>query len=129
MQTDQQQGIRDALVARQEQLQGELDRLTSEMRDLGADQEAERGSVGNHSADDGSDVNEQERILTISNDLNDMLSEVNGAMVRLDEGTYGTCVRCGKPINPERLEAFPWVQHDVECQAIMEREAGLQVQR
>ncbi|MEJ7761249.1 MAG: TraR/DksA C4-type zinc finger protein [Thermomicrobiales bacterium] len=129
MQTDQQASIREALVARRDQLQGELDHLSSEMRELGADQEVERGSVGNHSADDGSDVNEQERILTISHDLNDMLSEANGALGRLDEGTYGICVRCGKPIDPERLEAFPWVQYDVECQGIMEREAGLHVPR
>ena len=129
MQDDQRQAIHEALVARRDQLQGELDRLASDMRDLGSDQEVERGSVGNHSADDGSDVQEQERILTMTNDLNDMLSEVNGAMGRLDAGTYGICVRCGKPINPERLEAFPWVQYDVECQAIMEREAGLYVSR
>ncbi len=129
MQDDQRQAIHEALVARRDQLQGELDRLASDMRDLGSDQEVERGSVGNHSADDGSDVQEQERILTMTNDLNDMLSEVNGAMGRLDAGTYGICVRCGKPVNPERLEAFPWVQYDVECQAIMEREAGLYVSR
>lgn len=118
----QEKKIRDALQERRDHVQGEFDRLQVEIRELGIAQEVERGGLGNHMADDGSNVSEQERILTVSNDLQDMLNQVADAEHRLDQGTYGDCERCGKPINSERLEAFPWVRYCVECQTIVERE-------
>jgi DnaK suppressor protein len=118
----QEKKIRDVLNERREHVQGELDRLQVEIRELGVAQEVERGGLGNHMADDGSNVSEQERILTVSNDLQDMLNQVTDAEHRLDQGIYGDCERCGKPINTERLEAFPWVRFCIECQTIIERE-------
>lgn len=121
----QEKKIRDALQERRDHVQGELDRLQSEIRELGVAQEIERGGLGNHMADDGSNVSEQERILTVSNDLQDMLNQVADAEHRLDQGVYGDCDRCGKPINAERLEAFPWVRFCIECQTVIEREQRL----
>ncbi len=129
MDKQQETKIRTALIERREHVQGELDRLQEEIRALGVDQEIERGGLGNHMADDGSNVSEQERILTLSNDLQDMLHQANDALERLDRGTYGDCERCGKPINPERLEAFPWVRYCIECQTIVEREQNMPVRQ
>jgi DnaK suppressor protein len=117
--------LRVALEARREQVQSELDRLDEEMRSLGADQESERGALGNHLAEDGSNVTEQSRILAVSGDLRDILAQVDDALARIEQGSYGLCRRCGKPINPERLEAFPYVAYDIECQQILEREQSL----
>lgn len=121
--------IRTALIERREHVQRELDRLQEEIRELGVDQEIERGGLGNHMADDGSNVSEQERILTMSNDLQDMWHQANDALERLDRGTYGDCERCGRPINPERLEAFPWVRYCIECQTIVERGQSVPVRQ
>ena len=121
--------LRTALLARRDQVQAELDQLDSEMRSLGVEQELERGGVGNHIAEDGSNVTEQERILAVGGDLQDILAQVDGALGRLEDGTYGTCRRCGKPINPERLEAFPYVAHCIECQTLIEREQALRAGR
>ena len=44
------------------------------------------------------------------------LEQVEAALGRLDAGIYGTCLACGNPINPARLEALPWAALDVECQ-------------
>lgn len=119
--------IRTALAERRTHLDSELERLDGEVVDLGVEQGTEGGALGNHMADEGSMVAEQERVLTIANDVRDMLSEVKRAEERLNNGTYGTCDRCGKEINPERLEAFPWVLYGIECQAIVEREQHLPV--
>lgn len=127
MKKAQEKKIRTALTERQEHLEGELSRLQEEIRELGVDQGQESGGLGNHMADDGSNVAEQERILTISNDIQDMLNEVGRAEERLDAGTYGDCERCGKEINPDRLEAFPWVSTCIECQSIIEREQNIPV--
>ena len=37
-----------------------------------------------------------------------MLAAIDAALERMEEGTYGICEKCGKPIGEERLEALPW---------------------
>jgi DnaK suppressor protein len=117
--------LRRALEDRRGEIQGEVDRMAVEIQDLGIDQGLERGSLGNHLAEDGSNVMEVERLGTISGDLQEILVQVNSALGRMDDGTYGTCQRCGKPINEERLEAFPYVAFCIDCQQILERENAL----
>jgi DnaK suppressor protein len=45
---------------------------------------------------------------TLEEDSEQVLAEVNAALERIDEGSYGTCAACGQEIAPERLEARPW---------------------
>jgi DnaK suppressor protein len=49
--------------------------------------------------------------------LYEVLSDVRRAQVKLDEGTYGICDRCGREIAPERIEALPWAVLCVTCAA------------
>jgi DnaK suppressor protein len=117
--------IRAALEERKVVLVSDLERLEQEMQWLGIEQGTERGSLGNHLGDDGSSVMEQERISTVSADLHDVLQQVNAALERMDQGTYGVCQRCGKQINRDRLEAFPYVPYCIECQTFLERQHAL----
>lgn len=66
-------------------------------------------------------VFEQERELAMRERANLHLEAVDDALGRLDDGTYGTCVRCGQPIAAERLEALPWAAHCIACQTIVDR--------
>jgi DnaK suppressor protein len=66
-------------------------------------------------------VFEQERELAMRERANLHLAAVDAALERLDAGRYGTCIRCGKPIPAERLEALPWAAHCVDCQTIVDR--------
>lgn len=50
-----------------------------------------------------------------------LLAEVQAALERIDNGTYGLCLNCGKPIPEKRLEAIPWARYDVECEAQIEQ--------
>lgn len=117
--------MRDSLEIRKTEIQSELDRLNQEMQWLGVDQESERGGLGNHLGDDGSSVMEQERISTVSADLTEVIQQIDGALSRMDDGSYGVCQRCGNPVNEERLEAFPYVAHCIECQSYLERQHAL----
>ena len=45
-----------------------------------------------------------------------LLREVEGALERLRDGTYGTCMECGMPVSRKRLEALPWARYCVTCQ-------------
>lgn len=47
--------------------------------------------------------------------LKEQLEEVETALRRIEEGTYGTCDTCGEPINPARLEAMPAAHQCVDC--------------
>jgi DnaK suppressor protein len=117
--------LKTALMTRRAEILTELNQLDQEMQWLGTEQEEERGSLGNHLGDDGSSVMEQERIGTVIEDLRALLRQVDGALARLDDGTFGVCQRCGKPINPERLEAFPYVEYCIDCQTFLERQRAL----
>jgi len=121
--------LRPVLEERRQQLHGEVDRIAVEIKDLSIDQGQEGGSLGNHMADDGSNVMETERLGTISADLQDILAQVEAALGRMEDGTYGSCQRCGQPVGAERLEAFPYVGFCISCQQIIERENALQMGR
>jgi len=62
-----------------------------------------------------SQVFEQQRDLALRDRSRLDLSRVEAALRALDDGTYGTCTNCGKPIAVERLEAIPWVATCIDC--------------
>lgn len=113
--------LRGDLEVRRADVVNQLAGLSGEAKDLSADEDAEGKGLSNHQADTGTDVAEQERVVTMSMDLTEHLSQIDAALKRMDDGTYGLSLKSGKPINPERLEAFPWVELDVEEQADLER--------
>jgi len=49
------------------------------------------------------------------------LTQIDRALARLDNGTYGTCERCGKPIGEERLDARPWATLCIDDQRLADR--------
>ena len=50
-----------------------------------------------------------------------MLESIEEALARIENGTYGTCERCGKQIAEERLEAIPYATRCIDCQRLVER--------
>ena len=68
-----------------------------------------------------SQVFEQQRDLALRDRNQEHLGQVEAALRRLDEGTFGACVRCGRPVAAERLEALPWAAHCIDCQRIVGR--------
>lgn len=121
----QQETLRKRLEERRAEIESDMSYMAAEMRSIGVDQDEENGSLGNHIADDGSNVAEAERIVTVSEDLQQILVQVNSALERMNEGKYGVCQRCGKPIAEERLEAFPYVAYCIACQSLVERDQSL----
>lgn len=103
--------LRDGYVA---------DGLTSESEE---DSLAELSSVDQHQADTGTETFNRERDLSILERVEAELADVEHALRRLDDGSYGTCEACGKPIRDARLEAVPAARFCLEDQALAEREA------
>jgi len=79
------------------------------------------GSTHEHPAEAAAALYDQEEALTLRGWLRQRLAEVDAALVRIEDGTYGRCEVCGMPIEPARLEAIPWVRTRVECQRLLEQ--------
>jgi DnaK suppressor protein len=68
-------------------------------------------------ADSGQVAAEQGENRALANQLEETLADVERALAKLDEGTYGTCERCGQVIGEARLEAMPAARFCITCAA------------
>ncbi|WP_448593283.1 TraR/DksA family transcriptional regulator [Thermoflexus hugenholtzii] len=107
------ESLRQALEEERSRLRGELARL---------DARAPEGiGYHDHMADDATDVMDQATRVTLRRHLEVRLREVEAALRRMEEGTYGICQDCGRPIEVARLKALPFAAFCLECQARRER--------
>jgi RNA polymerase-binding transcription factor DksA len=112
-----------------------LDGVRSTFDDEGHTSESESDSLGElssydqHQADVGTETFEREKDLSILEQVEAELADVEHALRRLDDGTYGTCEVCGKAIPDERLEAMPAARLCLEHQAEAEREVRFSGER
>lgn len=72
-------------------------------------------------AETGSATFERERTMSLARNARRMLAEIDQALARMDNGGYGLCTSCGKPISHERLEALPQAQQCLDCRREAER--------
>jgi len=63
-----------------------------------------------------SQVFEQQRSLALRDRARAHLEQVEAALRRMDDGSFGRCTNCGRDIDPERLEARPWAALCIDCQ-------------
>jgi DnaK suppressor protein len=93
-----------------ERLETERSEVRKQLDDLGARRDAEGiedPDLNEGFADAGQAAAERASLLTLVRRLRDTLGDVEQALARMDAGTYGTCERCGQPIDEERLDALP----------------------
>jgi len=97
-----------------------LGMIESELEDL---RKAEAGnqSYSNHMADVGTDAIETEQAFMHASQGTDYLLALEGALKRIERGTYGTCENCTSKIPPRRLQAFLAARLCVECKAKLEK--------
>ena len=69
------------------------------------------------------DVN-KELALRLGERESQMIADIDQALMRIEEGSYGICARCGKLIDERRLEALPTARYDAACQALIESANG-----
>ena len=70
------------------------------------------------------DVN-QELAFRLGERESQMVADIDSALQRIEDGTYGVCERCGNPIPEARLEALPTARFDAACQSELETRRGL----
>ena len=82
---------------------------------------ANLSSMPLHMADIGSDNYDQELMLGLMESERNLLREIDEALERVQDGTFGLCMKTGKPINKARLEVKPWAKYCIEAVREMER--------
>ncbi len=87
----------------------------------GPGQRWEHSGLGDHLADDATELFEREKNAALEQTLQDHLRLVKHALSRLEAGTYGACEQCGRPIGAERLDAIPETTLCLEHKAEAER--------
>ncbi len=104
------------------------DHILDQMHDVAheslrsANSDAPASAFGMHQADAGSDAYEKDFALSLLSQEQDALYEIEEALKRLENSTYGVCEMSGHVIPLERLEAIPFARYTVECQSQFERE-------
>ena len=79
------------------------------------------GTSDNHLADSATATLDREIDYTLEENSEQVLAEIDDALQRIEDGTFGTCRTCGQPIAPERLEAMPWATQCIDCKRKEER--------
>lgn len=99
-----------------------LDSMNGVARDsLRSQSGGDASAFGMHQADAGSDAYDRDFALSLLSQEQDSLYEIDQALKRIDDGTYGICEVSGKQIMKARLEALPFTRYTVECQAEIEK--------
>ena len=115
---------RKGLEEERTRLQGIRDNLQREQEESTSETAGELSSFDQHPGDSGTETFEMEKNVSLLEQVEDELKEIEAAFERLERGEYGRCLACGRPIGDERLEAMPATRFCVEDQAKVERQAG-----
>jgi DnaK suppressor protein len=115
--------FRELLLERREAVSAALNNLHRENSVSLEDETGElvSGSADQHLADTATETVEREIGNTLEEHDERLLAEIDAALQRIEDGTYGKCVNCGAPIPEERLEAMPWATLCIDCKRKEER--------
>jgi RNA polymerase-binding protein DksA len=109
------QKFKGLLLQKREEIVGDVDRMEGEtLRKSRTDATGDLSSMPIHMADLGTDNYEQEFALGLMDSERKLIREIDAALERIEDGTYGICEGTGKQIARARLEAQPWARYCVE---------------
>jgi DnaK suppressor protein len=109
--------FRTALLDERSRVTSAIDYLHRETQGSLEDETEEiLGTADNHLGDAASGTLDREIDYTLEGHSEQVLAEIDTALTRIEDGTFGTCANCGKDIPEERLEARPWASLCIDCQ-------------
>ncbi len=114
---------RAQITSFQLQLLEKRDALVGDLRSMESQAFKTSGqdTSANHMADHGSDNYEQEFTLGLIENDEEVVHQINEALLRIENGEYAICLSCQQSIPVARLEVLPWTPFCVTCQAQAER--------
>lgn len=112
--------FRQILLAKRRELLGDISTMESQAL------RGQSGALSNmpqHMAEQGSEAYDQSLSLDLAAADRKLIREIDDALGRIADGTYGICELTGKPIKQERLEELPWARHSIEAARELERQS------
>jgi len=106
--------LRERLLKEKERLLGDLEQLKTSGPQA---EERREGSPFGKREEEATESLELERRLALEKQTREQLAEIEAALAKFEDNTYGKCEACGKPIARERLEALPHAKLCVNCKA------------
>ena len=113
--------FRVVLLEERTRVQAAIENLREETAGTLRDDAGEETAYDNHLADTATETYDRELDYTLEENSEHVLGEIEAALGRIDEGTYGICTNRGEQISEERLEALPWATLCIDCQRNLER--------
>ena len=113
--------FRQVLEEERRRVRSAIDNLHSEHPGSMSDETGEDAVYDNHLADTATETYDRELDYTLEENSEHVLAEIDAALRRIEDGTYGQCTNCGRQIPRERLEARPYATLCIDCQRQRER--------
>jgi len=113
--------FREALLEERKRVEAAIQNLHDENPGTLSEDAGEETAYDNHLADTATETYDRELDYTLEENSEHRLAEIEVALKRIEDGTYGICTNCGKPIGVERLEALPWATLGIDCKRDLER--------
>ena len=116
------ENFKKMLLEKRHEIIGNVNEMTDEtLKKSRLDASGDLSSMPIHMADIGTDNYEQEFALGLMDSERKLLNEIDDALQRIEDKTYGVCEATGKPIGKARLHAQPWARYCVEYARMLEQ--------
>jgi RNA polymerase-binding protein DksA len=112
---------RERLLEERQRVMDAIDNIHAENPGSLGDETDEPTYQDNHLGDIATATFDREMASSLEENSSHVLADIEAALQRIEEGTYGLCGRCGKPIGDERLEALPWAMLCIDDKRRQER--------
>ena len=109
--------IKNKLIAQKKFIISQLQKFAKKSKKVKGNYETKFQQIGNHQDENAIEVSDYESSLSVEHELEKELKDIESALKKTSENTYGICSNCGKQINPKRLEAMPEATLCIECSA------------
>ena len=107
--------IRDKLIAKKKFIIAQLKKFAKRNKNAKNNYETDFLRLGEHQDENAIEVSDYVSSISVEYSLEKGLRNIEGALKKTSEGTYGICSKCGEPINPKRLEVAPEATLCVKC--------------
>jgi RNA polymerase-binding transcription factor DksA len=116
------QPYKELLIRMRARLRGDVTAMAdATLKRTRTESSGDLSSMPIHMADIGSDNFEQEFTISLMQNDEGVLDQIEGALERIEAGTYGACVECGARIPKTRLNALPFTPHCIKCASDLQR--------
>ncbi len=108
------------LLKNKDKILGDIQHLSDDNKGSNNDRGGDVSGHALHMADVATDMYDREFTLSLASNDRELLYEIDEALQRINDGSFGQCTACKKPIPATRLKALPYTKTCLKCQEILE---------